>query len=110
MRNWVVGFIVILLSACGASQQDAALEACFESARHALQRDAGSSFEIDAKRSADSVKTNDDDTIELRVVSFLRRDEGEPQQRDFACKVRFAEGKPTPDVISFTFLWQAEGG
>ena len=50
------------------------------------------------------------DRISLSPSSCLRRDEGEPQQRDFACKVRFTEGKPTPDVISFTFLWQAEGG
>lgn len=106
MRKWVSIVAMLGLTACGGGSHEAALEACFASAEAALQRDGGSS-EIDRGRSEKTLSVNPDGTIELRVVSFLSKQGSQPQQQDFACKVRFTEGKPTPDVISFTFLWEA---
>lgn len=110
MRKFVFFLATGLLTACGSGQNEAAQQACYRSAESALQRNTGSTFELDRARTAESIKTNADGTIEMRVVSYLRKDGGAPQQQDFACKVGFSEGKAEPDVISFTFLWEADGG
>lgn len=93
MRKFVFFLATGLLTACGSGQNEAAQQACYRSAESALQRNTGSTFELDRARTAESIKTNADGTIEMRVVSYLRKGRRSPPTTGLRLQGAFFRGQ-----------------
>ena len=93
--------ICLILSACGASRNDAAADACGKAIADKL---AGKSFSLDHADMARGAKAESGDVLDVASTIVFDKGLSTEYSQTFDCRVRFEAGKP-PGVIGMQFNW-----
>ena len=106
MRIWVVVAMVAAVAACGDAGDDTpgglAAKACEAELKTRLD---GKLYELDLAALAASMKDGGNGTKMLSVPVVIEPGLTSEAKQIMECTVRFAEGKPTPDIVGFGFNW-----
>lgn len=108
MRSWLVVPMTAALVACGGSDvapsspADQAAAACDAEMTRRME---GKLYQLDKVALAASMKDAPDATKMLTAPVVIEPGLTSEVKQIIECRVRFAEGKPTPDIVGFGFNW-----
>ena len=108
MRTWLMVPVTAALVACGGSGKgpstpaDLAAAAC--DAEMTTRMD-GKLYELDKTVLAASMKDAANGTKVLSAPVVIEPGLTSEAKQIIECTVRFAEGKPSPDIVGFGFNW-----
>jgi hypothetical protein len=109
MRTWLVVAMAAAVGACGGSGGDAAdtpealaATACKAELERRLD---GKLYEMDSAALAASMTDAGNGTKKLTANVTTEPGLTSEAKQIMECTVRFAEGKPTPDIVGFGFNW-----
>jgi hypothetical protein len=109
MRTWLMVPVTAALVACGGSggggsgsPADLAATACDEEMTRRME---GKLYELDKVALAASMKDAPDATKILTAPVVVEPGLTSEVKQIVECRVRFAEGKPAPDIVGFGFNW-----
>jgi hypothetical protein len=108
MRTWLMVPVTAALVACsgsgegGSSPADLAASACDAELKLRLE---GKLYELDKAALAASMKEADAGTKMLTAKVVIEPGLTSQVEQIMECKVRFEQGKDTPDIVGFGFNW-----
>ena len=101
VRAAAVSAIAVLLSACGGSDTDRAVDVCAQAVEEKLGKDRN--YRIDRGDMAAKAKAEEGDVV--HVQSAVVFDPGLPREYTQTMDCRARLSGETPTVISLTFTW-----
>src|SRR5688572_15369243 len=109
MRTWLMVPVAAALVACsgsgaggGSTPADLAATACEAELERRLE---GKLYELDKAALVASIKDAESGTRMLTAKVIIEPGLTSQVEQIMECKVRFAEGKETPDIVGFGFNW-----
>ena len=108
MRIWVVVTMAMVVAACGDKEAVAdtpearAAAACEAELKNRLGEKL---YELDTAALAASMQDAGNGTKKLAAPVTTEPGLTSEAKQIMECTVRFAEGKPTPDIVGFGFNW-----
>ena len=108
MRTWLMVPVTAALVACGGSGAGAGTPGELAAAAcdaEMTRRMEGKLYELDKAALAASMKDAPNNTKMLSAPVVIEPGLTSEVKQIMECTVRFAEGKPTPDIVGFGFNW-----
>lgn len=104
-RSMLFAAMALLLTACGASPDQRAVDACRDAIAEKM---TGKTWEIDEKDMLVKLQKQDNNTVAISSVLFLDKGLPAETQQTFECRAQFDPNNPkaVPSIVGLTFTWQ----